>query len=654
MRDIDLKEFAEQIATLPPKRLVLLCLRMQAQLEALQNAKREPIAIIGTGLRFPGGASDPESFWRLMCDGVDAITEVPADRWNVDAFYDPDPEAAGKSYSRSGGFIDGIHDFDSTFFGVSANEARLMDPQQKLLLEVSWEALERAGQASDKLNNSRTGVFVGLSSYDYGLLVVERGASRNGTSELMSASHSIAAGRLSHLMGLRGPCVAIDTACSSSLVAIHMACQSLRDEECRLALAGGINLILTPDPMINFARAKMLSADGRCKTFDAAADGFVRSEGCGMVVLKRLREALADGDQILALIRGSAVNHDGRSNGLTVPHGPAQAELITEALSRAGVSPAEVDYVEAHGTGTALGDPIELRALAAVFGQRLPDQPLLLGSVKTNLGHLEAAAGVASLIKVVLALGHGELPPHLHLRQLTPHVPWAEWPLQVPTTRTPWPARPSGRRLAGVSSFGISGTNAHLVLESFTAPPPATPPPATPPPGPEAPAYLLPLSAKTEAALRQLAGRFAQHLQDHPEQELAAICYTSGVGRAHYRHRLAVVGHSHAELSASLRLFAGAAPAPATVFSGVATSPPLPFASSASESPLPALDGHRPAQAQVLRSLAQLYVHGGRPDWSQLCSQPLPLKVSLPTYPFQRQRYSFSETNYSNEHQVNT
>ena len=543
-----MSDFADQIKSLPPQKLMLLCLEMQSQLEALQNAKREPIAIVGVGLRFPGGANDPESFWRLMSEGVDAVTEVPADRWDINAFYDPDPDAPGKTYSRTGGFLNNVHDFDDSFFAIPQSEVRVMDPQQKLLLEVSWEALERAGLASEKLMNSRTGVFVGLSSYDYGLLVAETGASRNGGSELMNAAHSIAAGRLSHLLNLRGPNVAVDTACSSSLVAVHMACQSLRNEECDLALAGGINLILTPDPMISFARARMLSAEGRCKTFDASADGFVRSEGCGVVVLKRLRDALVDNDNILAVIRGSAINHDGRSNGLTVPNGPAQTELIKETLVRAGVSAAEVDYVEAHGTGTALGDPIELRALAGVFASRPFAQPLLLGSVKTNLGHMEAAAGIASLIKVVLALSHGEIPPHLHLRQLTPHVPWEEWPLQVPTSLTPWPSHGSGRRLAGVSSFGISGTNAHLVLESFPAPVVV----ASPTPG----AHLLPLSAKTEPALRELAARFAQHLEAHPEQSLAAICYTSAVGRSHYRHRLAVVGHSHAELSEQLRLFA--------------------------------------------------------------------------------------------------
>jgi acyl transferase domain-containing protein len=564
-----------------------------------------------------------------MSDGVDAITEVPADRWDINAFYDPDPETPGKTYSRSGGFLDKVDDFDEGFFGVSPNEARVMDPQQKLLLEVSWEALERAGQTPEKLTSSRTGVFIGLSSYDYGLVVAEKGASRNGSSELINASHSIAVGRLSHLLNLRGPCLALDTACSSSLVAIHLACQSLRDEECALALAGGINVILTPDPMITFARARMLSADGRCKTFDAAADGFARGEGCGVVVLKRLRDAIADNDNILALIRGSAINHDGRGNALTVPNGPAQSELIKTALARAGVAPGEVDYVEAHGTGTALGDPIELRALAGVFAPRLPAQPLLLGSVKTNVGHLEAAAGVASLIKVVLALNQAQIPPHLHLQKLTPHVPWNEWPLQVPTTLTPWPTRDSGRRLAGVSSFGINGTNAHLVVENFS--PPASPGKADATPS----FYILPLSARSELALRQLAARFAQHLQAHPEQELDAICHTAAAGRAHHRYRLAAVGRTAAELSEQLRVFATEG---ANTPSLVTGSVPAQLKQSAAQ-PAPQLPSNERRDGeqyrQFLLSLATHYVNGGLANWQQLLTGPTPRKLALPTYPFQ-------------------
>ena len=535
-------------------------------------------------------------------------------------------------YTRWGGFLKDIDQFDASFFSISAREADSLDPQQRLLLEVNWDALANAGIAPSDLRQSKTAVFIGASTFDYSIAAVYSGDPATiNTYSCTGNSGSTLSGRISYLLDLRGPSMTIDTACSSSLVAIHMACQSLLSGEANLALAGGVNLMVLPEVAIGFSQARMLSADGRCKTFDASADGFARGEGCGVVVLKRLRDALVDNDNILAVIRGSAINHDGRSNGLTVPNGPAQTELIKETLARAGVSAAEVDYVEAHGTGTALGDPIELRALAGVFASRPFAQPLLLGSVKTNLGHMEAAAGIASLIKVVLALSHGEIPPHLHLRELTPHVPWEEWPLQVPTSLTPWPSHASGRRLAGVSSFGISGTNAHLVLENFPAP---ALPVSTPSPG----AHLLPLSAKTEPALRQLAARFAQHLEAHPEQSLAAICYTSAVGRSHYRHRLAVVGHSHAELSEQLRLFAaGGGNTPTLLYGSV---PAQPSANPGAAAQLPALDDRDSHEwNQFLLSVAADYVNGGLPNWNQLLPSPPPRKVPLPTYPFQRQRY---------------
>ena len=475
----------------PLKRAILELRDMRSRLDEIERARTEPIAVVGLGCRFPGGADGPESFWSLLRDGVDAITEVPPERWSVDAFYDPDPDAPGKMYARHGGFVSGVDRFDPRFFGIAPREALSMDPQQRLLLEVAWEALEHAGQAPEELLDSDTGVFVGISTNDYAF----RGADISHLDAYFGSGNSMsaAAGRLSYVLGLQGPSVSLDTACSSSLVAVHLACQSLRSRECRLALVGGVNLILNPYPYMLFCKARMLAVDGRCKTFDAAADGYVRGEGCGVVVLKRLADAVADRDRILAVVRGTAVNQDGRSGGLTVPNGTAQEAVIRRALSAAGIQGADVAYVEAHGTGTALGDPIEIRALASSLGPgRPPERPLLVGSVKTNVGHLESAAGVAGLIKAVLSLHHGEIPPHLHLRRPNPYVPWAELPITIPTERMSWPAGYE-RRIAAVSSFGFTGTNAHVVLEAQGAA-------AAPTGEADRPRHVLALSARTETA----------------------------------------------------------------------------------------------------------------------------------------------------------
>jgi len=391
--------------------------RLRARVDELEAARHEPIAVVGLGCRFPG-ADGPEAFWALLRDGVDAVSEVPADRWDVDAYYDPDPEAPGKMSTRFGAFLQGIDRFDPQMFGISPREAINMDPQQRLILEVAWEALEHAGIAPDGLAGTDTAVFVGSSTHDYGFMHIRYGEPSKfdayfGTGNAPNAI----AGRVSYTLGLQGPSVALDTACSSSLVAIHLACQSLRAGECRLALAGGVNVILVPEITINFSRARMMAPDGRCKTFDAAADGYVRGEGAGMVALKRLSDAVADNSRILAVIRGSAINQDGRSGGFTAPNELAQQAVIRRALASARLVPGDVTYVEAHGTGTALGDPIEVQALAAVLGAgRAANQPLYLGSVKTNFGHLEAAAGIAGLIKVVLALQHRAI-PGLHPRR---------------------------------------------------------------------------------------------------------------------------------------------------------------------------------------------------------------------------------------------
>ncbi|MCC6191127.1 MAG: amino acid adenylation domain-containing protein [Anaerolineales bacterium] len=505
----------------------------------------EPIAIIGLGCRFPG-APNPAAFWQLLINGVDAIQEVPADRWLVDAHYDPTPGARGKMNTRWGGFLDNVDQFDAHFFGISPREAARMDPQQRLLLEVAWEALEAAHLPPERLAGSAAGVFVGISSYDYSRLQFDdpdRIDAYAGTGN----AHSIAANRLSYLLDLRGPSLAIDTACSSSLVAVHMACQSLRSGESQLAIAAGVNLILAPELTITFAQARMLAPDGRCKTFDAAADGYARGEGCGVVILKRLADARRDGDAVAAVIHGSAVNQDGRSNGLTAPNGLAQQAAIRAALQQAGVTPGDLNYVEAHGTGTPLGDPIEVQALAAVIGPaRDESHPIGLGSVKTNIGHLEAAAGIAGLIKVVLALQNEALPPHLHLRTPNPHLPLAGTPLRIVTQVQPWP-RSNRPRLAGVSSFGFGGTNAHVVLGE--APTLVAQP--SPTPG-ERPVHVLTLSARSRSALQALAGRCAEHLARRPEHALADAAFSANTGRSHYLERLAIIAADRAEALAAL------------------------------------------------------------------------------------------------------
>lgn len=506
----------------------------------------EAIAIIGLGCRFPK-AKDPESFWQLLRNGVDAITEVPASRWDINAFYDPKPAHPGKMNTRWGGFLEQVDRFDPQFFGISPREAESMDPQQRLLLEVSWEALENAGQAPEQLAGTQTGVFVGICTNDYSRLQFNHPAGTDTYSGTGNA-FSIVANRLSYLLDLRGPSWAVDTACSSSLVGIHQACQSLRLRECQLALAGGVNLILTPELTITFSQAKMMASDGRCKTFDAEADGYVRGEGCGILVLKRLSQAVQDGDNILALIRGSAVNQDGRSNGLTAPNGPAQQAVIHQALANAGVTPAQISYVEAHGTGTSLGDPIEVNSLKAVLMQkRIASQQCWISSVKTNIGHLEAAAGIAGLIKVVLSFQHEEIPPHLHLKQLNPHFDLENTPLSIPTEVQKWSGKK--QRFAGVSSFGFGGTNAHVVLAE-------APPTTSVVRDFERPKHLLALSAKCEQSLQELVQSYAAFLTSNSGASIADICFTANTGRSHFEHRLVAITESTEQLRSLLGAFA--------------------------------------------------------------------------------------------------
>ncbi|NBD13542.1 type I polyketide synthase [Corallococcus silvisoli] len=534
--------------------------KMQARLEASEREKREPIAIIGMACRFPGGANHPGALWELLREGRDAIVEVPPDRWAIDDYYDPDPAAEGKMYTRWGGFLKGVRldELDARFYGIAPREVASMDPQQRLMLEVTWEALANAGQVQERIANSLTGVFVGVMLNDYAQLQAQQ-----ADPALMDAylafgnDSSFMAGRISYILGAQGPSMAVNTACSSSLVTVQLACQSLRARESHMAIAGGVSVILAPDGHIVSSRLRSQSPTGRCRTFDASADGYVRGEGCGVVVLKRLSDALADKDPVLAVIRGGAVNHDGPSGGLTVPSGPAQEAVIRRALANAGVEPAQVGYVEAHGTGTPLGDPIEVRALQKVFAPgRESSRPLSLGSIKTNVGHLEAAAGIAGLMKVVLMLQHRELPPHLHLSRPTTAVPWSELPITIPTRLRPWDTT-SGRRMAGVSSFGLSGINAHLILEE--APEPTRQRPAE---SPARSSHLLTLSARDEKALQQLARDYRDWLPGAPPR-LEDVCYTASARRSHYEHRLSVVGRTREQLVEHLGAFLRGEPLPA-------------------------------------------------------------------------------------------
>ncbi|MFG1380951.1 SDR family NAD(P)-dependent oxidoreductase [Xanthobacter versatilis] len=515
--------------------------------EASPSFHGAPIAIVAASCRFPGGADDLDAYWRLLREGRDAVRPVPADRWDVD-----DPGAA-RAYARDMASLDDIAGFDAGFFGISPREAASMDPQHRLLLEVAWEAVERAAWSPQALAGSSTGVFVGIYSDDYTQeRLYRRAADQIDGHAGLAMMRSLAAGRIAYALDLHGPAMALDAACASSLLAIHLACRSLRAGECDRALAGGVNLILSREITLGLCQMKALSPTGRCRTFSADADGFVRGEGCGVVALRRLDDAVRDGDPVLAVIRGSAVNHDGRSNGISAPNGTAQQAVIRAALADAGIPARSVGYVEAHGTGTMLGDPIELRALGAVYGAERA-APLLVGSAKTNFGHLEAAAGVAGFLKVVLALRHGEVPPNLHFSAPNPYVPWDALGLAVPTAPAAFPA--DGRMRGAVSAFGMSGTNAHVILEAAPALAEA--------PAPRRSGYIAALSAKTETALRALAARHAQALAAQPEADPGAVALTLNAGRGRFPVRAAVPFADLGELAVGLDHLANMAVAPA-------------------------------------------------------------------------------------------
>jgi acyl transferase domain-containing protein/acyl carrier protein len=542
----------------PVKQALLKIDALRRELNEVREAANEPIAVVGMGCRLPGGANSAAQLWDTLAAGTDAVSDVPAERW-TDALFDPRPGRRDTSYSLHGAFIDDVDRFDPEFFGISGREARHVDPQQRLLLECSWRAIEDAGFTREAIGAYRTGVFVGSSLDDYARiseLVPHADLSYAQTS--LGTARPFAAGRISYLFGFHGPTLQLDTACSSSLVTVHLACQSLRSRESDVALAGGVNLMLSPEMTIALCELQALSPDGRCKTFDAAANGYVRGEGCGVIALMRLSDARAQRRPIRAVIRGSAVNHDGRSNGMTAPNGRAQRDVIRDALTHAGVAPEEVDYVEAHGTGTLLGDPIELRALQDIYCRDVNrKQDLYIGSIKTNMGHLEAAASVSGLMKVICSLQKGEIPRHLHLDTPTPHVDWQSNGIKVVTQHMAWPSSRPGKRVAGISSFGMSGTNAHLIVESWQdddADEAVVRDPDTDSFAQQLPAHpeIFPISAHTPVTLSRAVADCMAYLQANPSIRPGDFAHSLRVGRDTQRHRIALVASTREQLLEAL------------------------------------------------------------------------------------------------------
>ncbi len=524
--------------------------------KASRIAAAEPIAVVGMGCRFPGGADGPEGYWNFLANGGDGISEIPADRWNADEFYDPDQFAPGRMSSKWGGFLSDVSGFDADYFGISPREAEAMDPQQRLMLEVAYEALEHAGIATEDLSGVRAAVLMGVYYGEYQTISAANPDAIDAYSATGNA-HAVAVGRIAYLLGLRGPAVAIDSACSSSLVTIHLACQSLRLRESDLALAGGVSLILRPETQIAMAKWGMLSPNGRCYSFDSRADGFVRGEGCGVIVLKRLTDAVRDGDRVLAVVRGSAVNQDGRSNGLTAPNTIAQQDVIRSALRSADVTAGSVNYIEAHGTGTGLGDPIEFEALADQYGRG--EAQCALGAVKSNFGHLEAAAGIAGFIKAALSVQRAQIPPNLNFAQWNPAIDHKPTRLFVPTELSPWPAE-EGPRRAAISSFGIGGTNAHVVIEQGPEPAPVSDGDSA------SPVTTLTISGKTEQRIASWAAALADWMAGQgAEVPLADIAHTVNLYRSRHNKIATVSARDRDEAVAGLRALAAGRPTPGVV-----------------------------------------------------------------------------------------